>query len=393
MWQILENKQRYISQIMTSKAPARTSEDCDELTLSFAEVKACATGNPIIKEQMELDNEIKRLEIAKSNYLMSHEKLKHKCNIEYPIQIKSLESLIAKMQDMKTQVNNNTVKIQDKAGQEKELFSMEINGKQYINPVEANTAIIEASKGEIHKVSGRYKGLALTLERDLMTGDVKIVLSHKSRKECNIVTNGDSANIQAINKLLNSLSDDVKHQKNRLESLKKDCETIKQELLKPFDKEEILKEKLQKREALALESQVLLEGRGEMYRRIQALENVLDSNGNIIPSKLPDDELAAACTAHAAYIFKSSGNNWPEDGNFQLFSKLAEQYEVTAHSYDKYDAFDIQEIIQEISPNLPIAEDMAHIIDRYYDSEKKVATAEYQMETKQYHSPAVAYAR
>lgn len=393
MWQILENKQRYISQIMTSKAPARTSEDCDELTLSFAEVKACATGNPIIKEQMELDNEIKRLEIAKSNYLMSHEKLKHKCNIEYPIQIKSLESLIAKMQDMKTQVNNNTVKIQDKAGQEKELFSMEINGKQYINPVEANTAIIEASKGEIQKVSGRYKGLALTLERDLMTGDVKIVLSHKSRKECNIVTNGDTANIQAINKLLNSLSDDIKHQKNRLESLKKDCETIKQELLKPFDKEEILKEKLQKREALALESQVLLEGRGEMYRRIQALENVLDSNGNIIPSKLPDDELAAACTAHAAYIFKSSGNNWPEDGNFQLFSKLAEQYEVTAHSYDKYDAFDIQEIIQEISPNLPIAEDMAHIIDQYYDSEKKVATAEYQMETKQYHSPAVAYAR
>ena len=393
MWQILENKQRFISQIMTSKAPSRTSEDCDEVTLSYAEVKACATGNPLIKEKMELDNEIKRLEIAKSNYLTSHESLQHKCDFEYPIQIKSLESLIEKMQDMKSQVDNNTIKVEDKAGHQKELFSLELNDKQYINPIEANAAIIAASKGEIQKVAGRYKGLALLLERDALTNDIKIVLSRQNRRECLLVMDNEKGNILAMNKILNSLSDDIKHQKNRLESLKKDCETIKQELEKPFDKEEILQEKLRRRQALELESQIAMEGNTEITRRIQVLENVLDSNGNILPSKLPEDELSAACTAHAAYIYKSNDHNWPEDGNSRLFTRLAEQYEATTVSHNKFDAFEIQEMIQDISPNMPTPEEMANIMDKYYGSERKIAMADYSMETKRYNSMGMTYAR
>ena len=393
MWQILENKQRFISQIMTSKAPSRTSEDCDEVTLSYAEVKACATGNPLIKEKMELDNEIKRLEIAKSNYLTSHEKLKHKCDVEYPMQIKSLESLISKMQDMKAQIDNNTVKIQDKKGSQKELFALELNGKQYINPVEANAAIVAASKGELHKAAGRYKGLALTLERDVLTADIKIVLSRKNRRECLLIDDNEKGNILAMNKILNSLSDDIKHQKNRLESLKKDCDTIRQELEKPFDKEEILQEKLRRKKELELKSQIAMDGQGEIERRTQALENVLDGNGNILPSRLPEDELTAACTAHAAYIYKSNSYSWPEDGNYRLFARLAEQYEATVSSHNKFDAFEIQQMIQEISPNTPAPEEMANIMDKYYGSEPKIAMADFSMETKRYSTTAMAYAR
>lgn len=394
MWQILENKQRFISQVMTSRAPSRTTEDCDEVTLSYAEVKACATGNPLIKEKMELDNEIKRLEIDKSNFLSSHDKLQHKCNIEYPIQIKSLESLISKLQEMKTQMDNNTVMVANAIGEQEELFFLELNGKQYISPAEANAAILDASKcDKLSEVSGHYRGLVITLERDPMTSNIKVVLSHKARRECDLSFGSDTSIITAMNKMLRQLPTDIKTQQNRLESLRQDCETIKLELQKPFDKEEILKEKLKRQKAIDLQIQMAVEGKDEMARRIDSLEDILDENGTILPSRLPADELTAACMAHAAYIYKFNGNNWPEDGNYKLFAKLADQYEVTAYSFNKFNAFDIQQSIQEISPTMPSGEDMAHIIDKYCKEEENIAMAEYQVETGKTIRPTVAFAR
>ena len=95
--QILENKQRFISQIMTSKTPARSADDIDEATLSYAEIKAIATGNPLIKEKMDTDVKLERLKMAKSEFLRSHEQLEHKIFHSYPKRIRELQDLLEKI--------------------------------------------------------------------------------------------------------------------------------------------------------------------------------------------------------------------------------------------------------------------------------------------------------
>ena len=101
MWQLIENKQRFISQIMTSKIPSREADDCDELTLSYSEIKACATGNPLIKEKMDVDNEIQRLKMAKASYLDSHADLSEKCRLVFPQQIRQCKEIIEKLENIK----------------------------------------------------------------------------------------------------------------------------------------------------------------------------------------------------------------------------------------------------------------------------------------------------
>ena len=108
--QIIENKQRFISQIMTSKTLVRSAEDIDEATLSYAEIKAIATGNPLIKEKMDIDVKLERLKMAKSEFLRSHEQLEAKVNVRYPKQIKEAECTLANIQrDIETLKKNTVV--------------------------------------------------------------------------------------------------------------------------------------------------------------------------------------------------------------------------------------------------------------------------------------------
>ena len=97
LWQTIENKQKFISQIMTSKAPVRVAEDVDESSLSYAEIKALATGNPLIKEKMDLDNEVTKLKMLEANYKSNQYRLEDKILKSYPNEIAKLENLIEKI--------------------------------------------------------------------------------------------------------------------------------------------------------------------------------------------------------------------------------------------------------------------------------------------------------
>ena len=164
LWQILENKQRFISQIMTSKTPVRSADDVDEATLSYAEIKAIATGNPLIKEKMDIDVKLERLKIAMVEFLKAHEQLEHKITHTYPKKIQEYKARLEKINKDIEIIRQNTVLGDD--GQEK--FSIMLNGKTFSDKKEASNYISTllkkngTSRSPLHGLSGEYKGLHIS---------------------------------------------------------------------------------------------------------------------------------------------------------------------------------------------------------------------------------------
>ena len=164
--QILENKQRFISQIMTSKTPVRSAEDVDEATLSYAEIKAIATGNPLIKEKMDIDVKLERLRMAKSEFLRTQEQLEFKVTTKYPENLQKLKEEYEKVQKDVELVRQNT--ILDEAGQEK--FKIVLNGKIYDDKDKATNYISDLIKKNMASdlseplkgLTGEYKGLHIS---------------------------------------------------------------------------------------------------------------------------------------------------------------------------------------------------------------------------------------
>lgn len=380
MWQILENKQRFISQIMTSKVPTRTSEDCDEVTLSYAEVKACATGNPLIKEKMEVDNQVKRLEIDKSNYLTAQDKLKRKCQMEYPLQIKSLEANIEKLQDMKRQAEANTIKME--SGEI--LFSLELNGKTYIDKKEAGQALMKAAKGDLTKVKGHYRGLALTMRNELRTGLTNIVLSYKGQQECNL-SGVDTYNITRMDAAIEQIYSNIKNQTKRLDQLKHDFELAKQELQKPFEKEELLREVTARQKELELKIQSAMDEdsaiKQEGYVRLGNVIALFDNEGEFCPDRLPEEDLLMrAFWFKAAMLYQEHDNQWDQEFDFEIYKELVEKFGITESRSGEhgYDAFDVVDVIIKNSPSVPSYEDLGMIMEQYHNSEQTAAREEYQ---------------
>ncbi|MSC04895.1 relaxase/mobilization nuclease domain-containing protein, partial [Lactobacillus rhamnosus] len=155
-WQLIENKQKFIGQIMTSKSPVRSCDDVDEAALSYAEVKALATGNPYIKEKMTLDTEVAKLKLLKANFKSQKYRLEDAINKEYPVRIAKLEEKIEGLrQDIITR------------GPEEILsdgFEIRINGVPYDDKKEGGAALIAAakeSKTPERTMIGDYKGFKL----------------------------------------------------------------------------------------------------------------------------------------------------------------------------------------------------------------------------------------
>ncbi|MBQ6975407.1 MAG: hypothetical protein IJQ16_02510 [Selenomonadaceae bacterium] len=197
LWQIIENKQRFISQIMTSKTPVRSAEDVDEATLSYAEIKAIATGNPLIKEKMDIDVKLERLKMAKSEFLKAHEQLEHKVNRVYPNKILDAKDTLAKINaDIET-IKNNTVL--DENGIEK--FSITLNGKTFTDKKEAANFISDILKKNsgsfhpLHSLSGEYKGLHISTVFEHSHLHEEIILSGKiSLRKNSSAVPGDNIN-------------------------------------------------------------------------------------------------------------------------------------------------------------------------------------------------------
>ena len=238
LYQLVENKQRFISQIMTSKTPVRFAEDIDETALSYAEIKALAAGNPDIIEKTELDTQVAKLKLLKQNYLSEKYELEDKVIKYYPNEIKRLENRIEDMkEDIEVFNNNNTP--------DNSFEKMNIKGTDFTERKEAGEKIIEICKSMTNPEPleiGEYKGFKIILSFDTM--DRKFYASMKNNLSYKTELGSDpSGNITRIDNALNGIETRLSSVENNLEDTKKNYESAKKEIEKPFPQEEELKTK------------------------------------------------------------------------------------------------------------------------------------------------------
>ena len=238
LYQLVENKQRFISQIMTSKTPVRFAEDIDETALSYAEIKALAAGNPDIIEKTELDTQVAKLKLLKQNYLSEKYELEDKVIKYYPNEIKRLENRIEDMkEDIEVFNNNNTP--------DNSFEKMNIKGTDFTERKEAGEKIIEICKSMTNPEPleiGEYKGFKIILSFDTM--DRKFYASMKNNLSYKTELGSDpSGNITRIDNVLNGIETRLSSIENNFEDTKKNYESAKKEIEKPFPQEEELKTK------------------------------------------------------------------------------------------------------------------------------------------------------
>ena len=239
LYQLVEGKQKFASQIMTSKSPVRSAEDIDETALSYAEIKMLATGNPYIKEKMDLDIQVQKLKMLKSNFLSEKYGLEDKVIKFYPQQIAYLKSRVEGLTK-----DVETAKLHPKPIDEQPLGMM-VSGVSYSEKAEAGQAIINACKSMNSPDAialGEYRGFQMELYFDTVQRNYVVKLKGETSKD---VPLGDDAhgNIVRIDNGIERFEEVLADTKNSLENTEKQFETAKQEIEKPFAKEEELRAK------------------------------------------------------------------------------------------------------------------------------------------------------
>ena len=242
MWQLIENKQKFISQIMTSKAPVRSCEDVDEAALSYAEVKALATGNPAVKEKMSLDVEVAKLKLLKANHMNNVYRMETDISRNLPQKIAKLTEIIEGYKEDIAHYQEN--KISDP-----ETFEMEIGGKIFTEKKEAGIALLSVCKqiqsANIAEDVGNYQGFHMMARFD--SWDKAFILSVKHTTVASIHLGSDPVgNMTRINNLLESYPVKMTEAEQKLETVKEQLENAKQEVVKPFPKEQELNQMLER---------------------------------------------------------------------------------------------------------------------------------------------------
>ena len=242
MWQLIENKQKFISQIMTSKAPVRSCEDVDEAALSYAEVKALATGNPAVKEKMALDVDVAKLKLLKANHMNNQYRLEDDIARNFPQQIAKLTEII---DSYKADIAHySELKITDP-----EQFTMEIGGKEFTEKKEAGAALLAVCK-DIKAVDaamdiGNYQGFNMRIQFDGWSKEFILSVKHESVSKVHLGADA-LGNITRINNLLDSYPEKLSEAQQRLETVYEQLANAKEEVGKPFPKEEELNQKLER---------------------------------------------------------------------------------------------------------------------------------------------------
>ena len=239
LYQLVEGKQKFASQIMTSKSPVRSAEDIDETALSYAEIKMLATGNPYIKEKMDLDIQVQKLKMLKSNFLSEKYGLEDKVIKFYPQQIAYLKSRVEGLTK-----DVETAKLHPKPIDEQPLGMM-VSGVSYSEKAEAGQAIINACKSMNSPDAiplGEYRGFQMELYFDTVQRNYVVKLKGETSRD---VPLGDDShgNIVRIDNGIERFEEVLADTKNSLENTEKQFETAKQEIEKPFAKEEELRAK------------------------------------------------------------------------------------------------------------------------------------------------------
>ena len=236
---MVEGKQKFIGQIMTSKSPVRSAEDIDETALSYAEIKALCTGNPHIKEKMDLDIDVQRLKLLKANHLSQRYALEDQIIKEFPQQIAIHEQLI-------TGYTADIDRLKENTHPNEDGFSpMEVEGVVYTDKKAAGSAILAACKAMTNPASvplGQYRGFAMELSFDSFSREFKIALIGTLRHTTNLGTD-IFGNILRLDNLLGGFEERQIHYREQLENTKTQLANAKQEVEKPFPQEDELKTK------------------------------------------------------------------------------------------------------------------------------------------------------
>lgn len=239
LYQLVEGKQKFASQIMTSKSPVRSADDIDETALSYAEIKMLATGNPYIKEKMDLDIQIQKLKLLKANYLSEKYNLEDKIIKFYPQKIASLANTIKALEQDLSTAKAHPKPVDDS------FVGMEINGEYISEKADAGKAILESCKqmnsSDPIKI-GKYRGFDMELQLNLTTHFYEVLLKSATTQKVSL---GDdpNGNITRIDNAIGRIPDHIENAKAELKNIQTQYETAQVEVQKPFAQEEELKAK------------------------------------------------------------------------------------------------------------------------------------------------------
>ncbi len=238
LWQTLENKQRFISQIMTSKSPVRSCEDADEATLSYAEVKALCAGDPRLKEKMDLDIEVAKLKVLKASHVNTEYALQDSIHKGFPKRIADMKGIVEKYA-------KDAAFIEAQKPPEGAFAPMTIMGHEYIKKEDAGKALLTACSlmkiGESHSI-GKYMGFDMSVKYDSYKNTFYLTLKRNQEYTAELGKD-ELGNIVRINNALRSCSTRLSDCRAQLENLEIQLENAKKEVGKPFPQEAELQEK------------------------------------------------------------------------------------------------------------------------------------------------------
>lgn len=239
LYQLVEGKQKFASQIMTSKSPVRSAEDIDETALSYAEIKMLATGNPYIKEKMDLDVQVQKLKLLKSHFLSEKYALEDKIMKHYPMRIADLKARLEGIA--------NDVETAKKNPRSTEEFfpGMEVAGNFYAKKLDAGQAIIDACRQMESPDSvthGWYRGFQIEVSFDMF--EQEHVVRLKGKMSYKVLLGKDAyGNVIRIDNGIERFAEILADTRNELENAQNQLEIAKKEVEKPFNREEELREK------------------------------------------------------------------------------------------------------------------------------------------------------
>ena len=388
LFQTLENKQKYISQIMTSKTPVRVAEDVDEATLNYAEIKALATGNPLIREKMDLDVEVSKLKMLESNFKSNLYKLEDKVVKVYPKEIENLKNKIENLKkDIKAvepyreentdrevyiqsnleNVGENSMEIEKKSDKEtvSKFTSLVLDGKKYTDKRQAGEFLISKIKS-IRKTDdfkseevkiGEYRNFDLFAYYDSFSNQYKFNLKGEENHYGEFGTDG-IGNITRMDNVLDKMPERLEQTLGKLSDTESQLETAKLEIQKKFPQDELLKEKILRlaevnnlldmgqKEAVTEEKNPLLEEVKEEL--IHFLNKEYEENHSIedfdtLFPDLSDIGLAYTTTPDEKHEIQTSLDLINYKLNTYVDNTLVNSFQYT---YDPLDASDRSELVQ-----------------------------------------------
>lgn len=363
LFQTLENKQKYISQIMTSKTPVRVAEDVDEATLNYAEIKALATGNPLIKEKMDLDVEVSKLKMLESNFKSNLYKLEDKVVKFYP---KEIERLKERIENLKEDIKNvEPYREVDKNLKEDNKFtSLIIDGKKYIDKKIAGEFLLNKIKGvkiyrEMDKDGekiGEYRNFDLSIKYDSFFNKYNFILKGKGEYRGEFGTD-EIGNITRMDNVLDKLPERLENTISKLKDTEEQFQTAKIEIQKTFPQAEFLKDKtlrlaevnnlldMGKSEDISQDNPLLEEVKEELINflnREYEEDNKVEDFDNLFPD-LNDIRIAYTTTPDEKHEIQISLDLINYKMNTYVDKNLIDSFQYT---YDPLDASDLKELVQ-----------------------------------------------